>query len=87
MYTSCGMYRETVVMYTEAGQWEKAQRLASQYLEPNEVADMFIKEADNLQKLGKNREAEKLFISVDAPDLAISMYKKVEQYDNMVRFS
>lgn len=34
---------------------------------------------------GKFREAEKLYLSVNSPDLAIAMYKRVEQYDNMVR--
>lgn len=83
MYTSCNMYKEAVVMYTNAGQWEKAQRLASQFLDPNEVTDMFLKQAESLENEGKYRDAEKLYLSVDAADLAIAMYKRAEQYDNM----
>lgn len=71
-------------MYGNAGQWEKAQKLASQYLDPDEVADMFVKQAESLESDGKYRDAEKLYLSVDAADLAIAMYKRVEQYDNMV---
>lgn len=85
MYTACGMYKETVQMYGEAGQWDKAQRLASQYLDPNEVSEMFVKQAQTLESNGKYREAEKLYLSIDAVDLAIAMYKRAEQYDNMVK--
>lgn len=72
-------------MYSEAGQWEKSQRLASHYLDPNEVADMFVKQAESLEAEGKFREAEKLYLSIDAADLAIAMYKRAEQYENMVK--
>lgn len=85
MYVSCNMYKEAVVMYSIAGQWEKSQKLASQYLDPDEVSDMFVKQAEILENEGKYRDAEKLYLSVDAADLAIAMYKRVEQYDNMVR--
>ena len=34
---------------------------------------------------GKFREAEKLYISVQESDLAISMYKKQRHYDQMMR--
>ncbi|XP_044261133.1 intraflagellar transport protein 172 homolog [Tribolium madens] len=85
LYISSGMYKEAVDMYNEAGQWEKAHNLASQYLEPEEVAEMYIKKAAQLEENGKFRDAERLYVSVNSPDLAIAMYKKVEQYDNMVR--
>lgn len=35
--------------------------------------------------LGKLREAEKLYLTVGEPDLAINMYKNHKQYDNMIR--
>lgn len=31
------------------------------------------------------KEAEKLFVTVEVFDLAINMYKKAGQYDNMIR--
>lgn len=79
------MYKEAVEMYNEAGMWEKAHNIASKYLDSEEVSDMYVKRAEELEEAGKYREAEKLYLSVNAPDLAIAMYKKVEQYDNMVR--
>lgn len=71
-------------MYGEADDWNKAQQLASQYLDAHEVAEMFIEQAEVLENNGKYRDAEKLYISIDAADLAIAMYKKAEQYENMV---
>ncbi|XP_056632969.1 intraflagellar transport protein 172 homolog [Diorhabda sublineata] len=85
LYSACGMYKEAVEMYNEAGQWEKAHVIASKYLDNEEVYDMYVKHAETLEEIGKYREAEKLYVSVKAPDLAIAMYKKVEQYDNMIR--
>lgn len=85
MYVACEMYKEAVLMYNEAGQWEKAHQLASQHLAHDDVADMYIKQAESLETNSKFRDAERLYVSVDAPDLAIAMYKRVEQYDNMVR--
>lgn len=46
---------------------------------------MYLSQAQNLETTGKLREAEKLYISVMKPDLAISMYKKHRQYDHMMR--
>ncbi|CAH0547356.1 unnamed protein product [Brassicogethes aeneus] len=85
LYMACGMYKVAVDMYNEAGQWEKAHSIASRYLDQNEVADMYIKHAEQLEEAGKFRDAERLYLSIDSPDLAIAMYKRIEQYDNMVR--
>ncbi|VEN45242.1 unnamed protein product, partial [Callosobruchus maculatus] len=85
LYAACGMYKQAVSMYNEAGLWEKAHSLASIHLEQDEVSDMYIKHAEQLEEAGKYREAEKLYLSVSSPDLAIAMYKRVEQYDNMIR--
>nr|XP_023018691.1 intraflagellar transport protein 172 homolog [Leptinotarsa decemlineata] len=85
LFAACGMYKEAVDMYNEAGLWDKAHAIASKYLDHEEVSDMYIKRAEQLEEAGKYREAEKLYLSVDSPDLAIAMYKRVEHYDNMVR--
>lgn len=46
---------------------------------------MYVTQAQKLEEQGRFKEAEKLFISVQEPDLAISMYKKQRQYDHMTR--
>jgi len=65
------------------GEWDKAHKLAMQYLEPNEVTSMYISHAKALEEQGKLREAEKLYVYVSEPDMAISMYKKQRQYDQV----
>ena len=49
----------------------------------DEVAVMYVNQAQVLEGEGKFREAEKLYISVHEPDLAITMYKKQRQYDQV----
>ena len=46
---------------------------------------MYVSQAQQLEEQGRFKDAEKLFVSVQEPDLAISMYKKQRQYDNMIR--
>lgn len=85
LYTKVEMYREAVDMYNAAGQWDKAHGLASLYLDKNEVSEMYVNQARTLEMNGKYREAEKLYLSISEPDLAIAMYKKHEQYESMIR--
>ena len=46
---------------------------------------MYIAQAQQLEEQGRFKEAEKLYVSVQEPDLAISMYKKQRQYEHMTR--
>ncbi|KAJ4427860.1 hypothetical protein ANN_23861 [Periplaneta americana] len=85
LYIKAEMYKEAINMYNQAGEWEKAYSLASQYLEPDEVSAMYISQAKALEEEGKLREAEKLYLYISEPDMAISMYKKHHQYDQMMR--
>jgi intraflagellar transport protein 172 len=61
--------------------------LASQYLGSGEVSAMYISHAKSLEEQGKPREAEKLYLFVSEPDMAISMYKKHHQYDQVSRIT
>lgn len=71
--------------YLLKGQWEKAHKIASDYLDSDDVSAMYLSQAQTLEASGKLKEAEKLFVSISKPDMAISMYKKHRQYNNMVR--
>ena len=44
-----------------------------------------VDQAQRLEAAGKLKEAEKLYIMVSEPDLAINMYKKNRHYDQMIR--
>ena len=50
---------------------------------PDQVTQMYIQQAQELEEAGKFRDAEKLYITVQEPDLAITMYKKQRQYDHV----
>lgn len=54
-------------------------------MKPEDVAVLYITQAQTLESQGKYREAEKLYVAVDEPDLAITMYKKLKMYSDMIR--
>lgn len=79
------MYRDTVDLLNKHGEWERAYDIAEKYLGTDIVRDMFIEMAVRLEEENKYRDAEKVLIAINEPDLAISMYKRLEQYDAMIR--
>lgn len=79
------MYKECVDLLNRHGQWEKAYDIAEKYLGQDIVRDMFIDMATKLEEEKKLRDAEKVYLTINEPDLAIAMYKKLEQYDSMIR--
>ncbi|KTG47170.1 hypothetical protein cypCar_00003174 [Cyprinus carpio] len=77
--------KDAIDMYTQAGQWEQAHKLAVKCMSQEDVSALYISRAQELEKEGKYKEAERLFTTVDEPDLAITMYKKNKMYDDMIR--
>ena len=84
-YLDGSMHRQAIEMYNSAGMWEEAHTLAKNYMESSDVSTMYVAQAQKLEQEGKFKEAEKLYISVQESDLAISMYKKQRHYDQMMR--
>lgn len=79
------MYKEAVDLLNRHAQWEKAYDIAKKYLGKNIVRDMFIDIATKLEEEKKLRDAEKVFLTINEPDLAIAMYKRLEQYESVIR--
>lgn len=79
------MYKEAVDLLNRHSHWEKAYDIAEKYLGKNIVRDMFIDIATKLEEEKKLRDAEKVLLTINEPDLAIDMYKRLEQYDSMIR--
>lgn len=79
------MYKEAVDLLNRHGQWEKAYDIAEKYLGKNIVRDMFVDMAAKLEEAKKYRDAEKIFLTIKEPELAIAMYNRLEQYDAMMR--
>ncbi|PIK55820.1 putative intraflagellar transport protein [Apostichopus japonicus] len=84
-YIQAGLSKDAIDMYTAAGKWEAAHKLAVQFMKGEDVAVLYISQAQQLESQGKFREAERLYLTVEEPDLAITMYKKQRQYDHMIR--
>lgn len=76
------MYSKLIVV----GEWEKAHSLATRHLESEQVTRLFLKQGQALEAVGKLRDAEKLYVTVDQPDMAIAMYKAQRQYDQVCHF-
>uniref|UniRef100_F6S4V7 Intraflagellar transport protein 172 homolog n=1 Tax=Ornithorhynchus anatinus TaxID=9258 RepID=F6S4V7_ORNAN len=77
--------KDAIDMYTQAGRWEQAYKLATKCMRPEDVSVLYITQAQEMEKQGKLREAERLYVTVDEPDLAITMFKKHRLYDDMIR--
>ena len=46
---------------------------------------LYVQEARKFELDAQYKDAEKMYLSANEPDLAINMYKKAKQYDNMIR--
>lgn len=72
-------------MYVKVGKWEKAELIIKKYMKDEDFSKVIVKEAMRYEQEGKYKEAEKLYIIAGEHDIAISMYKNLKQYDNMIR--
>ncbi|KAJ3152666.1 hypothetical protein HDU86_005539 [Geranomyces michiganensis] len=84
-YVMGGCPQDAVEMYTKAGKWDAAHALATSYMSHEDVAFLYISQAKDMEAQGKLKEAEKLYLTVKEPDLAINMYKNHKLYDHMIR--
>ena len=77
--------KECIEMYNKAAKWDKAFKIATAYLSKAEVTSLYTEQARILEQQGRYKEAEKLYVTVNDPNQAIQMYKKIKNYDNMLR--
>ncbi|XP_046877770.1 LOW QUALITY PROTEIN: intraflagellar transport protein 172 homolog [Hypomesus transpacificus] len=85
LYVKGGHIKDAIAMYTEAGLWEHAHRLAVKCMTQEDVSAVYISRGQELERDGSFKEAERLFATVEQPDLAITMYKKNKMFDDMIR--
>lgn len=78
------MYGEAVDILNKHGHWEKALNIAKQYLSPEEVVETFTSVAIKLEQENKVHQAAEVYLAIQDPDQAISMYKRQEQYEPMM---
>lgn len=79
LYVKSGQFKAAVEMYIKSDQWEPAYRIAVECMGTDEVHGLYLTKAEELEAQGRLREAERLYVLVKEPDLAISMYNKTKQ--------
>jgi len=84
-FLKAGLPQDAVEMYSKVNRWEKAHRVATEHMTQAEVAMLYITQAHRLESTMKFKEAERLYVMVHEPDLAINMYKKNRRYEDMIR--
>ncbi|XP_037837544.1 intraflagellar transport protein 172 homolog [Kryptolebias marmoratus] len=85
LFVKGGHIKDAIDMYTSAGRWEDAHKLAVKCMTEEEVTALYVSRAQELERDGKFKEAERLFSTVKQPDLAITMYKKNRMFDDVIR--
>ncbi|KAM9354646.1 intraflagellar transport protein 172 homolog isoform 1-T1 [Pholidichthys leucotaenia] len=85
LFVKGGRIEDAIDMYTAAGRWEEAHKLAVKCMTEEEVNTLYISRAQELERDGKFKEAERLFATVEKPDHAITMYKKNRMFDDVIR--
>mmetsp|Transcript_26109 Transcript_26109/g.57041 ORF Transcript_26109/g.57041 Transcript_26109/m.57041 type:complete len:1764 (+) Transcript_26109:195-5486(+) len=83
-YIKADMAINAVDMYSRAGKWEAAQKVARGYLTDTEMRSFYRKKAREFEASHKFKEAEKAYVQGEEYDMAINMYKKNRMYDQMI---
>ena len=86
-YMKAGASYDIFEMYTSNNKWDQAYRFASKHMPDTEVNLLYTKQAQKLEAEGRFKDAEKLYLTVNEADLAITMYKKATQYDHVIRLT
>jgi intraflagellar transport protein 172 len=84
-WIKAGLHRNAVEMYTSVNRWDDAHSVAMAYMNESDVGLLYITQAQRMEAQGQLKMAEKLYLKVKEPDLAIQMYKKAQKYDQMIR--
>ena len=78
-FLRAGLPQNAVDMYIRADQWEPAYQIAVECMEEKDVVQLYVSQAQQLEGAGRLKEAERMYVIVGQPDLAISMYRKHKQ--------
>jgi len=84
-YVKANNAKKAIDMYIKNSQWESAHTLATSHMNKEDVADLYIAQAEVLEAKFAYKEAEKLYLTIENPEMAINMYKKAKRLDDMIR--
>ncbi|OHT12234.1 selective LIM binding factor [Tritrichomonas foetus] len=84
--------KELIEMYLQLGRVDDAMRRAKRQLKQTELEQLFIENARIMEKKGQNDKkaysiAEKIYIAINQPELAIEMYTAVKDNSSVMRLS
>lgn len=65
------------------GNWEKAHGLLKNNPTLKDLSNELEAYGKKLEMMGRIKEAEKLYLTLDKADLAINMYKNFQRYDEV----
>ncbi|KAA6369259.1 MAG: putative Intraflagellar transport protein 172, partial [Streblomastix strix] len=86
-YILAGSPKDALAMLCRAGLFETAQRLENEHFGSKGAPEVYIAQAQELEKSGKMKDAEKLYILVHKPELAYDMYKRHKLFDEAIRIA
>jgi len=72
-------------MHIQRGNFREAFRFGRDNFSDEELCALCEKTAKEFEKLGRLDDAEKLYLEIKKPELAIRMFKSMGQYDRMLR--
>jgi intraflagellar transport protein 172 len=85
MFCRAGHPDLAIKMYIQYNQYEAAHKIGRNQMDRGQFTDLYIGLAEELEGQGKLHEAEQLYVAVSEFDLAIHMYKKKEEFEQMLR--
>ncbi|KAF4667770.1 hypothetical protein FOZ61_007823, partial [Perkinsus olseni] len=84
-FLSAGAIQKCVQMYVNAQEHDQASRIAKTHMSQRDRIELYTGMAENLECEGKTAQAEELYIVAAEYDMAIEMYRKMEDYLSMMR--
>lgn len=85
LHVRAGQPRAAVNALTEVGKWEQAHRCAMAHLGEAEANALYVRRAEQLEGLGKLKEAEKAYVAAKKVDSAVDMHWRRGAYDAALR--
>lgn len=85
MYIKGGQPEKCVEMFTRAGKWKEAQRIANVHLQDTDNTELYAAQAAKLEAQGRHAEAETLYITCHNVSAVVSMYMRKGLYNDVIR--
>ncbi|KNC55624.1 intraflagellar transporter 172 [Thecamonas trahens ATCC 50062] len=83
-FIAAGRPREAILMYAHAHDWAAATRVAREN-DPSAMKDIFVAQAKDAAERGDLEAAEKLYLRVERPELAIEMFVEAGDWPSALR--